>query len=363
MVQKKAKSKRKTLKAKYKIQRKCREHNRKMRKLKKIGFIAKVSKKDPGIPNLWPFKEVFIKQLKVRRKEEELEKFQKRQHLRALSENLYSLAEDASKKEIDYDIKAKLVSDQISQEHCIDNTRKFFFKELKKVVNDSDVILEVLDARDPLGCRCKQLEDLVLGGEGEKKLVLVLNKVDLIPKDVAQQWLKHLRKTLPAVAFKASTHQRRQFLGQSYVPVEKASTSLLSSSETLGADMLLKLLKNYCRSFDLKKTITVGVAGLPNVGKSSLINSLKRAKTCQVGSIPGVTKTIQRVSLDRNLKLLDSPGVVFSSADQNSLLRNCIPVDALSDPVEPVNSILGHCDRRLLQELYKISAFRTRTNS
>jgi nuclear GTP-binding protein len=63
------------------------------------------------------------------------------------------------------------------------------------------------------------------------------------------------------------------------------------------------------------------------------------------------------VSLDRNLKLLDSPGVVFSSADQNSLLRNCIPVDALSDPVEPVNSILGHCDRRLLQELYKISAF------
>jgi nuclear GTP-binding protein len=212
MVQKKAKSKRKTLKAKYKIQRKCREHNRKMRKLKKIGFIAKVSKKDPGIPNLWPFKEVFIKQLKVRRKEEELEKFQKRQHLRALSENLYSLAEDASKKEIDYDIKAKLVSDQISQEHCIDNTRKFFFKELKKVVNDSDVILEVLDARDPLGCRCKQLEDLVLGGEGEKKLVLVLNKVDLIPKDVAQQWLKHLRKTLPAVAFKASTHQRRQFL-------------------------------------------------------------------------------------------------------------------------------------------------------
>lgn len=60
-----------------------------------------------------------------------------------------------------------------------------------------------------------------------------------------------------------------------------------------GADALIKLLKNYCRNKDLKTSIHVGVIGFPNVGKSSLINSLKRSKVCGVGATPGFTKTAQ----------------------------------------------------------------------
>lgn len=69
-----------------------------------------------------------------------------------------------------------------------------------------------------------------------------------------------------------------------------SSNDLMQSSKCLGADVLMQLLKNYCRNKNIKTAITVGVVGLPNVGKSSLINSLKRTKSCGVGSTPGVTK-------------------------------------------------------------------------
>ena len=70
-----------------------------------------------------------------------------------------------------------------------------------------------------------------------------------------------------------------------------------------------------------------GVIGLPNVGKISLINSLKRTRVAAVGNTPGVTKSVQEVHLDKNVKLLDSPGIVFSAgASAASALRNCVKV-------------------------------------
>ena len=67
----------------------------------------------------------------------------------------------------------------------------------------------------------------------------------------------------------------------------------MGTSECLGADALMKLLKNYTRNANIKSSISVGVIGFPNVGKSSLINSLKRSKACNVGATPGVTKNTQ----------------------------------------------------------------------
>jgi nuclear GTP-binding protein len=76
------------------------------------------------------------------------------------------------------------------------------------VVETADVILEVLDARDPLGSRAEAVEELILRRPG-KKLVLVLNKVDLVPREVVAEWLAFLRRSHPAVAFKAATQVGR----------------------------------------------------------------------------------------------------------------------------------------------------------
>lgn len=139
---------------------------------------------------------------------------------------------------------------------------------------------------------------------------------DLVPPAAARKWLKFLREELPAIAFKAATKNSGQ-IGQKAMPNGPQKTGLLETRECLGADTLLQLLKNYARNKDLKTAITVGVVGLPNVGKSSLINSLKRTRVANVGNAPGVTRNVQEIHLDKHIRLLDSPGLVIAAvADQ-----------------------------------------------
>uniref|UniRef100_A0A3P8XI34 CP-type G domain-containing protein n=1 Tax=Esox lucius TaxID=8010 RepID=A0A3P8XI34_ESOLU len=242
-----------------------------------------------------------------------------------------------------------------------ENSRKAYYREFKKVVEASDVILEVLDARDPIGCRCPQVEQAVIQSGTDKKIVLVLNKIDLVSKEIVEKWIKYLRNEFPTVAFKASTQQQNKNLKRSNVPVTQATTDLLSSSACVGAECLMKLLGNYCRNLDIKTAITVGVVGFPNVGKSSLINSLKRARACNVGATPGITKCLQEIHLDKHIKLLDCPGIVMatSSTDAAMILRNCVKIEQLVDPLPPVEAILRRCNKTQIMEHYGVPDFHT----
>jgi nuclear GTP-binding protein len=163
-------------------------------------------------------------------------------------------------------------------------SRRAYYKELRKVVEASDVLIEVLDARDPEGCRNKEIEDQALK-EG-KKVILLVNKIDLVPPQNARMWQRYLRRELPTVLFKATTQTQssniatgatlhKKSLMQNSEMVEK----MTAQSLTVGAENLLNVLKNYARvqgHGSAKQLITVGVVGFPNVGKSSVINSLKR---------------------------------------------------------------------------------------
>ncbi|KAL4102997.1 hypothetical protein PRIC1_006738 [Phytophthora ramorum] len=235
-----------------------------------------------------------------------------------------------------------------------DASRRAYMKELRKVVDKADVVLEVLDARDPMGCRTLEMEDAI-GNRHGKKLVLVLNKVDLVPPHVLQPWLKYLRGFYPTVAFKASTQNQSKHLSANFGRADKAAGEAVSGSKAVGTDALMQLLKNYCRSHGVKTAITVGVIGYPNVGKSSVINSLKRSKAASVSSTAGHTKVMQEVHIDSKIKLLDCPGIVFDHSDSSALLlRNCINTESMADPVGAVQVLLTRCQPAQLAELYQL---------
>ena len=91
---------------------------------------------------------------------------------------------------------------------------------------------------------------------------------------------------------------------------------MVSSSKAVGADSLLQLIKNYSKNDGIKTAVTVGFIGYPNVGKSSIINSLKKTRAVGVSPVPGYTKSVQEIYLDKKVKLLDCPGVVFSNDNE-----------------------------------------------
>ena len=82
-------------------------------------------------------------------------------------------------------------------------SRKAYYRELKRVIEASDVVIQVLDARDPMGCRSTEIEQEALSQN--KKVVLLLNKIDLVPPANCRMWQKYLRSEFPCILFKANT--------------------------------------------------------------------------------------------------------------------------------------------------------------
>ena len=126
--------------------------------------------------------------------------------------------------------------------------------ELFKVIDSSDVVVAVLDARDPMGTRAPHAEAFLKKEASHKHLVFLLNKCDLVPTRVTAAWLKHLSKEAPTVAFHASI------------------------TNPFGKGALINLLRQFAKLHSDKKQISVGFIGYPNVGKSSIINTLKKKK-------------------------------------------------------------------------------------
>ncbi|XP_036187868.1 guanine nucleotide-binding protein-like 3 isoform X1 [Myotis myotis] len=341
-------SKRMTCHKRYKIQKKVREHHRKLRKeAKKRGH--KKPRKDPGIPNSAPFKEALLREAELRK--QQLEELKQQQKLDRQKEQ-----EKKRKCEATLDVEPS-VKEEFGQRKAKkaklakQNPKKLYCQELKKVIEASDVVLEVLDARDPLGCRCPQVEKAIVQG-GQKRLVLVLNKSDLVPKENLENWLNYLKKELPTVVFRASTNLKDK------KKIPKVRRNIPFKSEIcVGKEGLWKLLRDFQEIYG--KAIQVGVIGFPNVGKSSLINCLKQEQICNVGISMGLTRSMQVVSLDKQITIIDSPSFIVSPLNSPAALalRSPASIEVLR-PVEAASAILSQADTRQVVLKFTVPDFK-----
>lgn len=368
-------------KKKHNTERDIKSKKRNERREKALGTLRyaindhKSKNQNSTIPKLISQKQKIIDDLNRKQKtgsrQQLIDNLNQRLHENNNSEytNYYQMIEDSKSNQNLYNEETdkNLVSNQekMTSEKKLNTTnkdlsRKAYIKILDQVIENSDVILEVLDSRDPLSCRSKELENTILSKRGDKKIILVLNKIDLIPVQNAIDWQKYLSREFGCVLFKANTQNQSSNLSQSTLFDKNLKEKkdyieeVLKSNKAIGGEELLNMLKNYSRTDSgNKSSIVVGVVGIPNVGKSSIINSLTRGKNVGVSNTPGFTKGLQEVILDNNLRLLDCPGVVMSH-DENSILHNVIRTEEIKEPIEVVGRIFKKMSQDYLFKTYDL---------
>ncbi|KAK4056215.1 nuclear GTP-binding protein nug1 [Microbotryomycetes sp. JL221] len=351
-----------------KITRKASEKRRKDKKQAKKDVTWKSNKpKDIGIPNSFPYKDQLLAEQQQAQQRLEQEKLARREALKngGSAATLASTAALAAAINAETEMSAFDDDDDNDAEgeaQVQDSSLKLHAKSLRKVLEASDVVLEVLDARDPIGTRCKAVErELKTLDGGRKKLVLVLNKIDLVPANVVQSWLAYLRTQAPTIPFKSSTQQQRKNLSSS-------SQSTPNSAAGSSTKPLMELIKGFrlsssagqgtSTSAPVKQSLTIGLIGHPNVGKSSVINTLKRSRACSVAPTPGWTKEVQEIVLEKGVRVLDCPGVVVEArGETEAVLKGSIKIEEVADPKAPVELIMQRCKKEHLQMLYNIPSF------
>ncbi|RDW73359.1 hypothetical protein BP6252_07266 [Coleophoma cylindrospora] len=214
---------------------------------------------------------------------------------------------------------------------------KRIWNELYKVIDSSDVVIHVLDARDPLGTRCRSVEKYIKEEAPHKHLIFVLNKCDLVPTRVAASWVRYLSKDYPTLAFHASI------------------------TNSFGKGSLIQLLRQFSSLHSDRKQISVGFIGYPNTGKSSIINTLRKKKVCTVAPIPGETKIWQYITLMKRIYLIDCPGVVPPSATdtpQDILLRGVVRVENVEHPEQYIPAVLAKTKPQHIERTYQLKGYK-----
>ena len=188
-----------------------------------------------------------------------------------------------------------------------------------------DVVIELVDARAPLASRNPDFDALFRG----KTRVLMLNKSDLADPATNRRWIAYYkRQGIEAAEITASAQNAR---AQTIRLIERAAAERVKQFEQKG----------------VKKTIRALIAGIPNVGKSTLINRVAGEKRAQTGDRPGVTKGKQWVKITPHLELLDSPGLLWPKLGDDTLARHLAFLGSINDEILNLEELA----ERLLSEL------------
>ncbi|EDS30865.1 conserved hypothetical protein [Culex quinquefasciatus] len=288
-----------------------------------------------------------------------------------------------------------------------------FWRQLWRVVERSDIVVQIVDGRNPLLFRSEDLEKYVKEVDERKMNMILINKSDFLNAEQREAWARYFDEQGIRVAFfsaaesveeaKREQEERERAaeegeegdekdsedeqtnevekklkdLGLKVDRVEKvlekleekveevaegesaaASSKLRNNPNILSNTELIALFKSLHKADRVTEgLVTVGLVGYPNVGKSSTINAVFLEKKVSVSATPGKTKHFQTLYVDSELLFCDCPGLVmpsFCTTKADMILNGILPIDQMRDHVPPVNLLCTLIPRHILEDTYGI---------
>ena len=193
-------------------------------------------------------------------------------------------------------------------------TKRQIIEDLKLI----DIVAEILDARIPISSRNPDIEQYIK----DKDRLILLNKSDLADLEESNKWVSYFNKN-----------------GISAICINSNSGDGIKQAIKKMEDIYLKKQEMYKTKGRIGKSIRVMVLGIPNVGKSSFINRISKKSSALVGNKPGVTKQKQWIRVNKNIELLDTPGVLWPKFENEQVALNLAYTGSIKDDLLEITEI------------------------
>jgi len=204
-------------------------------------------------------------------------------------------------------------------------------RQVKEKVKYIDIVLELLDARVPLSSQNPMIDELI----GNTPKVILLNKADLADPVELEKWI-------------------------SYFSNKGIKALKISAQSGKGVNRILPLLREISKTRTekeisrgrIERPIRTMILGIPNVGKSTLINTLAKKKKLVAEDRPGVTKQTSYIRVGQDLELLDTPGILWPKFDDEEIAFRLALIGAIKDDILPIDDVCIY-GFRVLDKYYK----------
>ena len=202
-------------------------------------------------------------------------------------------------------------------------------REVKEKLDLIDIVFEVIDARIPYSSKNKDIDSLIKN----KPRILIMTKMDLCDLNKTKEWIKYYES-----------------IGYKVIPLDLLNNPNLQSLTNETNNYSLKMNQKRKEKGLKERKIRALILGIPNVGKSTLINRLVGKKATNVGNKPGITKQLEWIRVNNQIELRDTPGILWPRLDNQEVALNLAATTAIKEEILNVEDIAIYIINKMLKE-------------